>query len=384
VLDVKELSESRVLVVDDAEANVDVLVQALRGEYKLSVATTGEAALRAVERNPPDLILLDIMMPGLDGYSVCRSIRSNAAWHDIPVMFLSSLEEAQDKARGFDAGGNDYVTKPFEPLEVRARVRSLLRSKAYQDAVREAHARDLRIAHDIQMGFLPADLGSRTRGTGLDVAAALEPARQVGGDLYDVLRVDDRIVVALGDVSGKGVPAALFMAVTVTLLRTLARQYVDPGEVLSRLNDELAEQNPSGMFVTLQCASFDLHTGVVTVASAGHHEAVVLSPGRPPRQVFPSSGRVVAIMPDNHVTSETLQLQAGDTLLFFSDGVSEAMDEQDDLFGDERILAHLIEQPGATAAETVRSVLGAVRAHAGKATQSDDISIVASRWVGQN
>ena len=377
----KDLSESRVLVVDDAEANIDVLVQTLRDEYRLSVAIDGESALRSIKKNPPDIVLLDIVMPGLDGYEVCRRIRATEAWRDIPVMFLSSLEDARDKAHGFEAGGNDYFTKPFAPLEVRARVRSLLRSKAYSDAVREAHARDLRIAHEIQMGILPTDLSTRTRGTGLDVAAVVEPARQVGGDLYEVLRTaDDRLVVALGDVSGKGIPAALFMAVTVTLLRTMARQHDDPAEILSALNDELAEQNPRGMFVTLQCAVFDLGRGRVTVAGAGHDPAVVLSSGHAPRRQFPSAGRVAGLMGGNEITSESLDLSPGDTLLFFSDGVTEAFDEAEELFGEERLLSHLADQPGATASETVLSLLSAVRAHAGHAKQSDDISIVASRW----
>ena len=377
----KDLSESRVLVVDDAEANIDVLVQTLRDEFRLSVAIDGESALRSIKKNPPDIVLLDIVMPGLDGYEVCRRIRATEAWRDIPVMFLSSLEDARDKAHGFEAGGNDYVTKPFAPLEVRARVRSLLRSKAYSDAVREAHARDLRIAREIQMGILPTDLSARTRGTGLDVAAVVEPARQVGGDLYEVLRTaDDRLVVALGDVSGKGIPAALFMAVTVTLLRTMARQHDDPAEILSALNDELAEQNPRGMFVTLQCAVFDLGRGRVTVAGAGHDPAVVLSSGHAPRRQFPSAGRVAGLMGGNEITSESLDLSPGDTLLFFSDGVTEAFDEAEELFGEERLLSHLADQPGATASETVVSLLSAVRAHAGHAKQSDDISIVASRW----
>ncbi len=377
----KELSESRVLVVDDAEANVDVLVEALRGEYKLSVAMDGESALRAMEKTPPDIVLLDIMMPGIDGYEVCRRIRAHEAWRELPVMFLSSLEDAKDKARGFEAGGNDYVTKPFEPLEVRARVGSLLRSKAYADAVKEALARDMRIAREIQMGILPADLIAATKGTGLDVAALLEPAREVGGDLYEVLHpADDRVFVALGDVSGKGIPAALFMAVTMTLVRAMARQHDDPALILRRVNDELVEQNPRMMFVTLQCAVFDLRRGRVTVASAGHHPAIVLSPGKPPRQAFSSTGRVAGIMLDNPVTSESMDLTPGDTLLFFSDGVNEAFDEKQDLLGDEAVLAHLAKRPGANAAETVASVLGLVKAHAGQAKQSDDISIVASRW----
>ena len=357
-----------------------MLVNLLRADYRLSVALDGEAALRAIAKNPPDLVLLDIVMPGLDGYDVCRRMRAHEAWREIPVMFLSSLEEATDKARGFEAGGNDYVTKPFEPLEVQARVRSLLRAKAYSDAVREAHARDLRIAREIQMGLLQTDLRPSIEGTGLDVAAVIEAAKVVGGDLYDVIRVGDRVVVALGDVSGKGIPAALFMGVTLTLLRTMARLHDDPAEILSRLNDELAQQNPRGLFVTMQCAVFDLRQQRVTVAGAGHHSAVVLSPGSPPRLAFPSTGRVAGMITGNPMTSEPMELRPGDTVLFFSDGVTEAFDEAENCLGEQQLLGYLGQRPGVTAAETVQSVLEAVKAHVGAAKQSDDISVIASRW----
>src|SRR5262245_26147727 len=126
----KDLSEARVLVVDDAKSNVDILVGALRDDYKLSVALNGESALQSIERSPPDLVLLDILMPGIDGYEVCRRLRASPRTREIPVMFLSSLEEVHDKARGFEIGGNDYVTKPFELVEVKARVRSLLDRKS--------------------------------------------------------------------------------------------------------------------------------------------------------------------------------------------------------------------------------------------------------------
>jgi len=378
----KDLSESRVLIVDDVKANVDVLVQTLRDHYKLSVALDGASALRSVERNPPDVVLLDIMMPpGIDGYEVCRRLRANEATREIPVMFLSSLEDVKDKARGFEVGGNDYLTKPFEALEVKARVHSLLRSKAYADAIKEAIARDLRIAREIQMGILPADLAACTRGTDLTVQAVIEPARQVGGDLYEVLRAaDDRVVIALGDVSGKGIPAALFMAVAVTVLRTLARQIAAPDEILRRLNDELVEQNPRGMFVTLQCLVFDLANRRVTCAGAGHHQLAILSPGQPPRLAFPSSGRPAGLMPANPVTSESMPVAPGDTFVLFSDGVSEAMNAAGDFFGEDRLLAELAAVPGALPGDIVSRVLNAVRAFAAGAPQSDDITILAARY----
>jgi sigma-B regulation protein RsbU (phosphoserine phosphatase) len=379
---VKDLSESRILIVDDVKTNVDILVQALRDEYKLSVALDGGAALRSVEKAQPDLVLLDIVMPDLDGYEVCRRLRASETTRELPVMFLSALEDVQDKARGFEVGGNDYLTKPFEVLEVKARVRSLLKAKLYADAVREAMARDLRIAREIQMGILPADLGAATKGTGLEVHAVVEPAREVGGDLYEVVRVaDDRVVVALGDVSGKGIPAALFMAVAMTVLRTLARQFAEPGEILRRLNDELAEQNPRGMFVTLQCLVFDLKQRRVSGAGAGHHQLAVLSPGQPPRLAFPSTGRPAGLLPINPVEQETMALEPGQTFVLFSDGVSEAMNPAEDFYGEERLLAALNGADGAPSRDIVSRVMTDVRAFAAGAKQSDDITVLAAKYA---
>ena len=377
----KELSESRVLIVDDVKTNVDILVQALRDEYKLSVALDGNAALRSVEKSPPDLVLLDIVMPDLDGYEVCRRLRASEPTREVPVMFLSALEDVNDKTRGFEVGGNDYLTKPFEVLEVKARVRSLLKAKLYADAVREAMARDLRIAREIQMGILPADLGAATKGTGLEVRAVIEPAREVGGDLYEVVRVsNDRVVVALGDVSGKGIPAALFMAVAVTILRTLARQSAEPDEILMRLNDELAEQNPRGMFVTMQCLLFDLKERRVSGAGAGHHQLAVLSPGQPPRLAFASTGRPAGLLASNPVEQESLPLEPGQTFVLFSDGVSEAMNGAEDFYGEERLLATLGALNDAPPADVVARVLADVRAFADGAKQSDDITVLAATY----
>lgn len=381
----KNLSDSRILIVDDAKTNVDILVQALRDEYKLGVALDGDAALRSAETNPPDLVLLDIVMPGLDGYEVCQRLRARESTREVPIMFLSSLEDVTNKAHGFEVGGNDYLTKPFEMLEIKARVRSLLKAKAYADAVREAMARDLRIAREIQMGILPADLRAATNGSGLAVDAVIEPAREVGGDLYEVLRLSDsRVLVALGDVSGKGIPAALFMAVVVTVLRTLARELTEPDTILRRLNDDLAAQNPRGMFVTLQCLIFDLEKRRVSCAGAGHHELAVLSPNRPPRLACPSSGRPAGLMPCNQIERETLPLEPGETFVLFSDGVSEAMNRDEDFYGEERLLAALASVSGAPPSGVVKHLLSDVRAFTDGAKQSDDITVVAAQYAPAN
>jgi sigma-B regulation protein RsbU (phosphoserine phosphatase) len=214
------------------------------------------------------------------------------------------------------------------------------------------------------------------------VDAVLEPAQQVGGDLYEVLRLGaDRVLVAVGDVSGKGIPAALFMAVAMTLLRSLAREGLSPEAILRRLNDELLEQNPRGMFVTLQCLVFDLVRGSVTCASAGHHAAALIAPGRAPALVFTGSSRVLGLLPAGEITSETMALTGGETFLLFTDGVSEAFGPGGELFGEERLLSHLETSPAGSAQQTTRGVLDAVRRHAAGAPQSDDITVVAVQYV---
>jgi phosphoserine phosphatase RsbU/P len=378
-----DLSECRILIVDDVKANVDVLVQALREDYKLSVALSGESALRSVEKSPPDLVLLDIMMPGMDGYEVCRRLRAAPQTQEVPVMFLSALEEVSNKALGFEVGGNDYLTKPFEVLEVKARVRSLVKAKAYSDAVKERIASELRIAREIQLGILPLDIAACTRGTGLEVCAMLEAAKEVGGDLYEVLRLDDgRVVVVVGDVSGKGIPAALFMAVTTTLVRSMARQFRDPAEVVRQVSEALAAQNPRGMFVTLFFASFEPGGRKMAYANAGHPSPVLLRPGSAPSLPFRSTAMMAGIMPDIEVAGAEAELQPGDTLILYTDGVTESLNAEGALFGEDGLIEQLAKEPGGSAAAAARSVLAAVRRHAGEHPQSDDITVMAVRCEG--
>ncbi len=378
----KDLSESRILIVEDDRPNIDMLVHALRNDYQLSVTRTGENALHSAAKNPPDLVLLDILMPGMDGYEVCRRLRAASQTREVPIIFLSALEDVHNKAKGFEAGGNDYLTKPFEVLEVQVRVRSLLKAKAYNDSVKEEIASELRIAREIQMGILPADVASCTRGSGLDVHAVLEPAREVGGDLYEVLRTEEgRIVIAVGDVSGKGLPAGLFMAITTTLVRTMARQFKTPEEIIVQVSDALAAHNPRDMFVTLCCAIFGPQKGQVSCASAGHPSPILLRPGCPPSLPFHNQTMVAGIFPGMAASSQPLTLQPGDTLVFYTDGVTEAFNAAEVQFGQAGVTEYLARNPTTSAADTVAGLLAAVRQHAGERPQSDDITILAARFT---
>jgi sigma-B regulation protein RsbU (phosphoserine phosphatase) len=373
----KKLSDCRVLLVDDAKANLDILVEGLKADHKLSLALNGEMALQVAARMPPDLVLLDIMMPGLDGYEVCRRLRQMPETAEVPIMFLSSLEEVQNKTRGFEAGANDYLTKPFELPEVKARVKSLLKAKAYSDAVKEQIASELRVAREIQMGMLPHDFAPLEQAYGISFGALLEPAREVGGDLYGVCAAGpERLVVFLGDVSGKGIPASLFMVRAISLARLLAREIAEPERILARLNDELAADNPSGMFVTFLCAVFEPGSGRLKLANAGQCCPILLPASEPPRWAVKSLGTALGFEPGLEFERTELTLHGGDTLLLYTDGVSEAFNPQEELYGDDRLLAAATALAGQSAPQLAAGLLQQVRAFAGTAPQSDDIAIL--------
>ena len=367
-----DLSESRILIVDDVKANVDILVRLLKDDHKLSIALSGEAALKASEKIPPDLVLLDIVMPGMDGFEVCRRIRENPATAEVPVMFLSSLDEVGSKTRGFEAGGNDYLVKPFEALEVRARVRSLLKAKAYSDAVKQKIARELQIAKEIQGGILRGNVQEVVEGTGLECRALMEPAREVGGDFYDVIRLPhDKVAIVVGDVSGKGVPAALFMAVSTTLARLIAKENPCPARILAQINSTLLEQNPQCMFVTMGCAIIDKKAGTMKYASGGHPSPVLLRKGQSPSLPYESTGPVVGVIEEATFESYEVPFTEDETLVFYTDGITEAMNSQGELFGDARLLECLT-HPG----DPLDLVRKAVANHAGDFPQSDDMTLV--------
>jgi len=379
----KSLSNCRVLLVDDAKANLDILVEGLKSEHKLSLALNGEMALQSAARTPPDLVLLDIVMPGLDGYEVCRRLRQMPETAEVPIMFLSSLEEVQNKTRGFEAGANDYLTKPFEMLEVKARVRSLLKAKAYSDAVKEQIASELRVAREIQMGMLPHDFAAVEQAYRVGFGAVLEPAREVGGDLYGVCAAaPERLVVFLGDVSGKGIPASMFMVRAVSLARLLSREIAEPERILARLNDELAAENPSGMFVTFLCGVFEPGSGRLVLANGGHCRPVLLPAGEAPRWAVKHLGTALGFEPGLEFERTELTLREGDALIFYTDGVSEAFNPHDECYGSDRLLADAGVFAGQSPAAITAGLLQKVRAFAGTAPQSDDIAILALRVGG--
>jgi sigma-B regulation protein RsbU (phosphoserine phosphatase) len=302
---------------------------------------------------------------------------------EVPIVFLSSLEDVQNKSRGFEAGANDYVTKPFNLLEVRARVRALLKAKAYSDSIKEQLAADLRVAHEIQMGMIPQDFSALEKTFVVELAGVLEPAREVGGDLYSAFPgVAGRLVLFVGDVSGKGIPASLFMVRACSLARLLGREIAEPERILARLNDELSADNPSGMFVTMLCVVFDPASGQIAMANAGHNRPVLLRGGAAPRWAVDKLGTALGFEPGLGFERTNLTLQPGDSLVIYTDGVNEAFNASAECYGNERLLRDLAAFTREPALAVTAGLLKQVRAFAAGAPQSDDIAILVLRMMG--
>jgi len=265
-------------------------------------------------------------------------------------------------------------------LEVQARVRSLLKAKAYSDSVKEQLAADLRVAHDIQMGMIPQEFSGLEKQFGVELAAVLEPTREVGGDLYCAFAADaERLVLVMGDVSGKGIPASLFMVRASTLVRLLGRQIREPERILSTLNDELESDNPSGMFVTLICVIYERESRRLTLSNGGQCRPVLLRRGQQPSWAFPKLGTALGLEPGMEFEQTTFTLEPGDALVLYTDGVTEAFNAREECYGDDRFLSSLGASSDQSARAVTAGLLQSVRAFAGGTPQSDDIAALVLR-----
>jgi adenylate cyclase len=264
--------------------------------------------------------------------------------------------------------------------------------KAALDVERLETARmagELRAAHDIQMGMVPPPGAIEGLPDSIDFHALLEPAEAVGGDLYDAFMLDPHhFCFLIGDVTGKGVPAALFMALSKTLYKSAAlRAHMPLHELMMLVNAEITRENPAQLFVTVMAGLLDTRTGVLELCCAGHEAPILLRQGEAPCMLDPPGGPPLCVLEDFPYASDRLQLQAGDVLILVTDGVTEAQNPDQTLYGWERMLAslHAIRQ-GATgalpAAAACQGLYADVRRFMNGAAASDDVTIVAIRFAG--
>ncbi len=368
-----------ILIVDDTPANLRLLSRMLaKRRYRVRPVRDGSLALAAAQAEHPDLILLDIRMPGMDGYEVCEYLKEDASTRDIPVIFISALDATADKLRAFSAGGVDYVTKPFQVEEVLARVETHLELRRLQKHLQDANkrlARELSLAGEVQSSFLPRRLPDLP---GWQLSVTLHPARETSGDFYDVnLLPDGRVGILVADVVDKGVAAALFMALSWILLRTYATQHpMEPDRVLRAVNRRILKDTEARQFVTLFYAILEPDTGMLTYCNAGHSPPFLIrtAPGGKAERLV-RTGMALGVLEDEIWERSVVQLAPGDILVLYTDGITESYDKDGQGFGEARLLESVLANRGRTAQEIQDGLLANLLAFTHDAPQSDDITL---------
>ncbi len=248
---------------------------------------------------------------------------------------------------------------------------------------RERIESELNVAHDIQMDLVPKMFPAFPERAEIDLFATVVPAKEIGGDLYNFYFLDQHhLCFTIGDVSGKGVPAALFMAITMALIRVASERESDPAQMLRRVNSDLSRDNPSCIFVTLLIGVMDVRTGHIFYANGGHNPPFILRQGGQVDTLHGISGPAVGVVDDVDFTLMETQLNVGDSLFLYTDGVNEAMDKNYQLYGNDRLYNTLINSKDCKAAQIVQNIMNDVHAHADGAEQSDDITVLTIHFQG--
>jgi sigma-B regulation protein RsbU (phosphoserine phosphatase) len=346
--------------------------------YRARPVPSGALALLAVQAELPDLILLDIRMPQMDGYQVCEHLKADPRTRDIPIIFISALDATYDKVRAFTAGGVDYVAKPFQVEEVMARVETHLSLRRLHRQLQEANAkmaRELALAGQVQATFLSRQLPEVP---GWQLVATLRPARETSGDFYDLsLLANGRLGILIADVVDKGVGAALYMALSCTLIRTYAAQYpAQPEPVLSAVNRRIFEDTEADQFTTLFYGILDAATGSLTYCNAGHCPACLIraADGGDIAQLV-RTGMPLGVMEDATWEQRSVEIAPGGGLVLYTDGITDAQNAASEFYGQERLMSSLQLNHGRSAQEIHDAIMGDVERFTGQAAQQDDIAL---------
>ena len=382
----------KILSVDDENDLELLLTQYFRrkirkGEYDFHFAHNGlEALTMLLKEKDYDIILSDINMPEMDGLTLLTKINEmqNPA---LKCIMVSAYGDMGNIRQAMNNGAFDFATKPIDLDDLSVTIEKAIEHIQYIKTMQKEHNEltgikgDLAVAREIQQAILPRIFPPfPEEAVHMDIAASMNAAKDVGGDFYDFFRIDDdRIGFTIADVSGKGVPAAIFMAVCRTLIRATGIRGVSPSECITYSNDLLSQESVNYMFVTIFYGIYNIRTGEVTYTNAGHNPPYLMK-ANGTVEILPMSKDIVAgAINGFQFSEETFQLERGDTLLLFTDGVTEAIDPDENEYDNER-LKKLLQQCGKLSCqEIVDAVKADVKAFAGNAEQSDDITLMAMK-----
>lgn len=383
----------KILVVDD-EPDLELLMrqqfrkQIRSGEYAFSFAQNGEEALRHLTADDGfEVMLTDLNMPVMDGLALLDQV-NHLVHHPQPVV-VSAYGDLPKIRAAMNRGAFDFLTKPIDFTDLETTIRKaleqmrLVKESSFAQKQVAAFRHELGLAHSIQQSMLPQEFPNVP---GLELYARMLPARNVGGDFFDFFFLKDgRLGVVIGDVSGKGVAAAIFMAICRSLLRSIAAQGLLPGEAVEETNRLICEDNRTDLFVTLFYGILNRETGRFDFASAGHNTPYQFSRGGdvamlPTDQAV---GTVVGVVAGGSYSTASLYLQPGDGLLLYTDGVTEARNAENRMYAERKLEAFLRQASAGSAREIIDGLVGDVETFANGAAQSDDLTVLALRFTGR-
>jgi serine phosphatase RsbU (regulator of sigma subunit) len=371
---------ARVLVAEDEPGIALGLEDTLRLEgYQVEVVNTGTSASRRALEDKFDLILLDVMLPGKSGFDVCRELRQSGL--EAPIIFLTARVQEADRISGLDLGANDYVTKPFSPRELMARVRGLLRFVETNRQDRKRLEDEIEAASEVQRRLFPS---SHPLVPGLDYAGMCRPALGVSGDYYDYLMLPSGcLALLLADVCGKGMPAALVAASIHAAVRAYAPNAGrNPGALVAEVNRLLYETTSVERFVTMFYAVYDPSDRTLTWTSAGHCPALCIH-GASGATRLESLIMPAGIAPEVPPLQQTIQMSPDDLLLIYSDGLPEACNVRQDEFGERRLIRATQDYLHLPAARLCEQILDSVKDFSRDCHQADDLTVVAAKFIGE-
>jgi sigma-B regulation protein RsbU (phosphoserine phosphatase) len=308
--------------------------------------------------------------------SITKPLRSLAA--ATHVMSSGNFDVELPAARSNDEVG--ILTQDFQSMK--ESLKEYIKNLTETTAAKERIQSELNVATDIQASLLPRLFPAFPHRPEFDIFASMDPAKEVGGDFYDFFFIDDNhLCFLIADVAGKGVPAALYMMVAKTLLKSEGQRLGEPGHILSYVNNILAADNDSCMFATVLCAILDTRSGEVRFANAGHNPPLIID-SEGVRYLILKSGFVLGPMQDTLYETERLTMKPGDTLFLYTDGVTEATNFKEELYGDPQLLEDLQRVPGEDLKEMIYHIRSKVTGHANGAPQSDDVTMLAVKYKG--
>ena len=376
-----------VVVVDDDVTNLKMAGRILsKNNMRVTALKSGYALIDYIKTNKPDLILLDIKMPGLDGFETMRRLQEQMNPSEkIPVIFLTADDSQDAETHGLALGAMDFIKKPFIPDVLVLRVRHTIDLVRLQHDLEQENERirsELAMASRIQSAMLPGIFPAFPERKEFDIYASMDPVRGVGGDFFDFFFIDrDHLCLLIADVSGKGIPAALFMMASKIILADNAKSGKSPAQILQDTNEAICANNPEEMFVTVWLGILDISTGLLTTANAGHEYPALMHADGQFELFRDRHGLVVGGMPGVKYHEHSLQMYPGSKLFVYTDGVPEATDAENALFGTTRMLEALNAHANESPKQILHGVRQAVNEFVSDMEQFDDLTMMCLEYM---